>query len=93
MVPKPREIPLKRTDVEVTERNQEGLALKNPDDRLPSDSRKGGCLDEGFRSLDNLDPILESRVSSEGNQVIANAHKGKILLWDEVGFLHIHNLA
>ena len=32
LVSKLGEIPLKRTDVEASERNQVGLALKNPDD-------------------------------------------------------------
>ena len=36
-----REIPLKRMEMEVTKGNQARLALKNPDDELPSDSRKG----------------------------------------------------
>ena len=40
------EIPLTRVDVEVTEGNQVRLALKYPDDRLPSDHKEGGCLDE-----------------------------------------------
>ena len=62
-------------DAEVTERNLVGLALKNPDDQQPNDSMKRGCLDEGLPSVEDLDPILESRMSREGNQV--NAHKGK----------------
>ena len=93
LVPKPREIPLKRTDVEAKERNQVGLDLKNSNDKLPSDSRKGGCLDEGLHSSDDFDPTLESRVSSEGNQVIVNAHKGKNLLWDKLCGIQIHNPA
>ena len=84
LIPIPREIPLKRMDVDGTKRNQAGFALEDPDDGLPSDSRKGGCLDEGLCSSDDLDQILESGMSSEGNQVIVNAHKGKNLLWDEL---------
>ena len=41
LVLKPREIPLKRMEMEVTKGNQARLALKNPEDGLPSDSRKG----------------------------------------------------
>ena len=40
-----RDIPLKRMEMEMTKGNQEGLALKNPDDGLPSDSRKGEFSD------------------------------------------------
>ena len=41
LVLKPRHIPLKRMEMEVTKGNQAGLALKNQDDGLPSDIRKG----------------------------------------------------
>ena len=67
-----------------TEGNQTRLALKDPDDRLPSDRREGGCLDERLRRSDDLDPVLEGWVSSEGDQVVGSAHKGKNLLWDEL---------
>ena len=42
LVPEPREIPLKGTDVEVTKRDRAKLALKGPVDRLPSD--QGGRM-------------------------------------------------
>ena len=68
-----REIPLKKRNVETTERHQVGLALEDTDDSLPSDSWEGRCLDEGLHISD--DPILESGMSSEGNQVLVNSHK------------------
>ena len=77
--------------MEATERNQ--TALKDPDDGLPSNRRKGGCLDERMCCSNDFDPVLKSRVSSEGDQVTMNANKGKDLLWDELWFLQIHNPA
>ena len=62
--------------MEATERNQARLALKDPDDRLPGDCTEGGSLDKGLCCLDDLDPFLEGLVSSEGDQVAVNAHKG-----------------
>ena len=47
-------------------------------------------MGERLGHLDDLDPILEGRRGSEGNQVIVNAHKGKHQLWDELLFLLIH---
>ena len=70
--------------IEATQRNQLGLALKDPNDGLLSDSGRGGCLDERLRSSDNFDPIFESRVSSEGDQVVVNSHKGKGMLWNKL---------
>ena len=41
-------------------------------------------MDERLCCSDDLDPILKGQVSSEGGQVLVNAHKGKNLLWDEL---------
>ena len=66
--------------MEVTQWDQTGLALEDPDSRLPLDSREGGCLGERMGCSDDLDPILKSRMGSEGNQIIVNACKGKNLI-------------
>ena len=83
LVLKPRDIPIKRMEMEETNGNQAGLALKSPDDRLPIDSRKRGFLDERLRCSEDLDQILECEESREGNRVVANAHKGENLWQDE----------
>ena len=70
--------------MEATKRNQERLALEDPDDGRPGDGRERGCLDKRLCCSNDLDPVLEGRVSSKGDQVVVNANKGKDLLWDEV---------
>ena len=70
--------------MEMTYRNQAGLALEDPNDGLPLDSRKGLSLGERLGCLDDLDPIIKVGMGSEENQIIVNADKGNHLLWDEL---------
>ena len=44
LVPKLREIPLKRTDVDMTKKEPGRIGLEGPNDKLPNDSREDAWM-------------------------------------------------